>query len=98
MAAFDDVVTVPAGEWTVAGDGAQSGEFITIQPQADRIKIRGTAGTGSEPAEAGVGVIVREGDTFHAVALAEMFPGVGSVDTVWLWSDVATTVYVSHPA
>jgi hypothetical protein len=98
VAAFDDAVTVPAGQWTLAGDGAQTGENITIQPLGQGIRMRGTAGNGTAPTAAGVGVIVRPGDTVYQVPLATMFPGVTNVDTVWLWSDVATTVYVSHPA
>jgi hypothetical protein len=99
MAAFNDIVSVPAAQWTLAGNGAAASGEITIQPHgAQAITINGTVGTGAAPSSPGVGVRITPGETGIRLTLADLFPGVTGVNTAWIWCDVATTVFVSHKA
>lgn len=94
--AFNDDIEVLAGTWTQMGDAAASA--IRVQ-ELDGVTMRLQAtSSDTAPTDADGGVYLRGFQTLAGdLALADLFPGIGSGDLyLWAYSTQRTRVSVSH--
>lgn len=92
--AQNTTIAVPAKTWTRLTNAAATA--ITFQNNGGNpLLIKGTAGAVAPTTTAGA-LVYQPGEGELNSSLADMFPGVASVDNVYAYCQTASVVFVSH--
>jgi hypothetical protein len=87
-------VNVTASTWTQLTDADVAS--ITFQNVSDyAIRVRATNGT-SAPTDLAGALVYGPGQGERAVPLTDLSPGVSGANRVWVFSEIAVSVAVSH--